>query len=63
MKAEYTIKIGDVYYKAGEELPEIQESENKEEEAVTVSTEPPVSVIEEPVVAQKPAKRPYNRKK
>lgn len=67
MKAEYTIKIGDVYYKAGQEIPDIRDSKIKEDKAVTASAEPPVSVIEEekpePVVAQKPAKRSYNRRK
>lgn len=68
MKAEYTIKIGDVYYKAGQEIPDIRDSEIKEDKAVTVSAEPPISPIveeekPEPVVAQKPAKRSYNRRK
>lgn len=64
MKAEYTVKIGDVYYKAGQEIPDITE-----EKAVVATAEPPISVVEEekPVeVAQQPqkqAKRPYNRRK
>ena len=67
MKAEYTIKIGDVYYKAGQEIPDIRDSEIKEDKAVSALAEPPISeVVEEkadPVVAQKPAKRSYNRRK
>lgn len=67
MKAEYTIKIGDVYYRAGEEIPDNVDSEIKEDKAVAAPAEPPVSVIEEekadPVIAQKPAKRSYNRRK
>lgn len=69
MKAEYTIKIGDVFYKAGEELPENWEvpeekaSEIKEEKAATVPTvEPPTSEEEKPVEEQ-PAKRKYTRRR
>lgn len=65
MKAEYTVKIGDVFYKAGQELPEI----DSEVKAVTTEkVEPPV--IEEPVVEESPVveepkeqKRQYRRRK
>lgn len=69
MKAEYTIKIGDVFYKAGEELPENWDSpeekasEIKEEKAAAVSAvEPPTSEEEKPVEEQ-PAKRKYTRRR
>ncbi len=69
MKAEYTIKIGDVFYKAGQELPadwgkpKKQVSEIKESEtAVTATAEPPVSA-DEPAEQTRPAKRQYNRRK
>lgn len=60
MKAEYTIKIGDVYYKAGQELPDL-----KENKAVSAKAEPPVVSEEKPVEqpVEKPAKRQYTRKK
>lgn len=57
MVAEYTIKIGDRYYKAGETLPE------DEIKAVsTVEVEPPVSVVEE-AESQPKQKRSYTRRK
>ena len=57
MVAEYTIKIGDRYYKAGETLPE------DEIKAVsTVEVEPPVSEVEE-VAEQPKQKRQYTRRK
>ena len=57
MVAEYTIKIGDRYYKAGETLPE------DEIKAVsTVEVEPPVSVVEE-TESQPKQKRSYTRRK
>ena len=60
MKAEYTIKIGDVYYKAGQEIPDSK--------AVSAEkAEPPVSPVveDEPKeeVKEKPSKRQYTRKK
>lgn len=67
MKAEYTIKIGDVFYKAGQELPEIRE----EVKAVTTEekVEPPfmnepIEVAEEHVKEEpKEQKRQYRRRK
>lgn len=57
MVAEYTIKIGDRYYKAGETLPE------DEIKAVsTIEVEPPVSVVEE-TESQPKQKRSYTRRK
>ena len=65
MKAEYTVKIGNVFYKAGDELPNMVE-EVKEVKAVEVekSAEPPVSpVVEKPVEEEQPSKRKYSRRK
>lgn len=63
MKAEYTVKIGNVFYKAGEELPNMVE-EVKEVKAVEVekSAEPPVSP-EKPVEEEQPNKKKYTRRK
>ena len=68
MKAEYTIKINDVFYKAGEELPE---SFGKEVEAVATEEvvpplfmNPPEEATEEPVKEEpKEQKRQYRRRK
>ena len=57
MVAEYTIKIGDRYYKAGETLPE-----DEIKEVSTVEVEPPVSVVEE-AESQPKQKRSYTRRK
>lgn len=68
MKAEYTVKIGNVFYKAGEEIPDIA-VEKKEEKAVEAMkvAEPPISkpeVEEKPAEKDaKPSKRQYSRKK
>ena len=63
MVAEYTIKINDRYYKAGEIIPDIEET-NKA--ASIREIEPPVSSVEDVVeeVAEQPKqKRQYTRRK
>ena len=58
MKAEYTVKIGGVFYEAGEEIPDTNEVK-------AVSTpkevEPPIS--ESKPEQERPAKRQYTRRK
>lgn len=58
MVAEYTIKIGDRYYKAGETLPDTNETKA----VSTPEVEPPVSEVEE-VAEQPKQKRQYTRRK
>lgn len=58
MVAEYTIKIGDRYYKAGETLPDT----NEIKAVSTPEVEPPVSEVEE-VAEQPKQKRQYTRRK
>ena len=58
MVAEYTIKINDRYYKAGEIIPDIEETDK----AVSTTVEPPVSEVEE-VAEQPKQKRQYTRRK
>lgn len=58
MVAEYTIKIGDRYYKAGETIPETTETKA----VSTPEVEPPVSVGDE-VADQPKQKRQYTRRK
>jgi len=58
MVAEYTIKIGDRYYKAGEELPDT----NEIKAVSTPEVEPPVSEVEE-VAEQPKQRRQYTRRK
>ena len=58
MVAEYTIKIGDRYYKAGEILPDTNETKA----VSTPEVEPPVSEVEE-VAEQPKQKRQYTRRK
>lgn len=59
MVAQYTVKIGDKWYKAGDTLPDTKESK-----AVSISkeVEPPVLVseVEKP---NEPQKRRYTRRK
>ncbi len=58
MVAEYTIKIGDRYYKAGETLPDTNETKA----VSTPEVEPPVSEVEE-VAEQPKQRRQYTRRK
>ena len=64
MRAEYTVKIGDVFYKAGDEIPETKEVKAAE---TVKAVEPPVSKeVEEaktPKEDAKPSKRQYSRRK
>lgn len=62
MKAEYTIKIDGVFYKAGDELPTIQEDKIEETKAAIV--EPPtVSTQDEEPVEKPKEKRKYTRRR
>lgn len=59
MKAEYTVKIGDRYYRAGEELPAL----DVKAEETPKAEEPKEEVAEETVTEEKPKpKRTYKRK-
>lgn len=59
MKAEYTVKIGDRYYRAGEELPAL----DVKAEETPKADEPKEEVVEETVTEEKPKpKRTYKRK-
>lgn len=58
MKAEYTVKIGDRYYRAGEELPALDVKAEETPKAAEVIDEPDETVTEE---KPKP-KRTYKRK-
>lgn len=55
MVAQYTVKIGDKWYRAGDTIPD---NDNK---AVSVKAEPPV-ISEEKVEEAKPQKRHYKRR-
>ena len=61
MVAEYTIKIGDRYYKAGETLPDTNETKA----VSTPEVEPPVSEVSEveEVAEQPKQRRQYTRRK
>ena len=59
MKAEYTVKINGVFYKAGEEIPETRE---KKEEVKAVATEPMVAV-EPPVSFEEKEEQPREKRK
>lgn len=58
MVAEYTIKINDRYYKAGETIPDTNETKA----VSTPVVEPPISEVEE-VAEQPKQKRQYTRRK
>lgn len=58
MKAEYTVKIGDRYYRAGEELPALDVKAEETPKVTEVIDEPKEEVVEE---KPKP-KRTYKRK-
>ena len=64
MVAEYTVKIGDKWYKAGQTIPDTTESE-----AVSAPKEVEPPIIDEPVVVkeeapvEQPQKRRYTRRK
>lgn len=59
MKAEYTIKIDGVFYKAGDELPCKKEDKIEETKAATVEKPDEPPIVSEPVEQ----KRKYTRRK
>lgn len=63
MKAQYTVKIGDRFYRAGEELPALDVKAEETPKAAEVIDEPKEEVVKETVIEEKPKpKRTYKRK-